>query len=340
MCLKLLDAGTPRKKKTKDSSTTLTISSAYMWEVLERLKHSQTRKSTRNNYHKIWNQFNCFMMRLDRKPDNWENRVALFCTFLIEKGTQSSTVKSYISAIKHILKADGYPWNENAVILNSLTKACRVINDKVYHRQPISKSLLEIMLFEIEHMFPKQWYLEILYKTIFCIGYYGLFRIGELAAENDEACEQNNHAIKACNVHIGKNKNKILFVLYSSKTHSKESLPQKVKIKANDKPFKQTNEHFCPFRLFTNFMSLRGNYASKNEQLFVFRDRKPVCPYNIRSTLDKCLCRLGIDHSMYSVHSLRVGRTSDLVKLGYSIEEVKRMGRWKSNAVYRYIKLW
>ena len=54
--------------------------------------------------------------------------------------------------------------------------------------------------------------------------YYRLFRIGEIS--------QSEHVIKACDVHIGTNKKKLMFVVRSSKTHSLGDKPQIVKIKA------------------------------------------------------------------------------------------------------------
>ena len=44
------------------------------------------------------------------------------------------------------------------------------------------------------------------------------------------------------------------------------------------------------------------------------------------------------DKRLYSVHSLRAGRANDLLKLGLSVETIKKLGRWKSNAVFRYLK--
>ena len=71
---------------------------------------------------------------------------------------------------------------------------------------PAYIDLLEIVMFEFERMFKTQYYLEILYKTIFLIGYYGLLRIGEMT--------MSPHTLKAKNVHIGVNKDKILLILY------------------------------------------------------------------------------------------------------------------------------
>ena len=205
-----------------------------------------------------------------------------------------------------------------------MTKACKVKNDVVYYRRPIFKSLLEILLFELERLFCKDIYLEVLYKTILSVGYYRLFRVGELAADLKSV---SNHAIKAKDVHLGKNKDKILFILHSSKTHDKESLPQKVKISANptgrQKSSKLSKSHFCPFRIFCDYMVLREGYEDPAEQLFIFRGKIPVTPHHIRSVLKTCLKRVGLNESYYDCHSLRAGRSSDLVKMGFSIDEVK-----------------
>ena len=340
----MYDHQTRGKGGSSLSSECSMISAADMWQILERLKNSQTRVSTKHNYHKIWKHFNKFLIKLDSKPPRWEARVTLFCTYLVDKGTQSSTIRSYISAIKHMLKMDGYHWSDNDLLLSSLTRACKVINDTYHQRRPITKTILEIMLFELERLFSKDLYLEVIYKAVFIVAYYGLFRIGELAA--DTGAYSSNHAVKACNVHLGKNKDKILFVLYTSKTHGKESLPQKVKISANrskqcgssQKAKKPGQSHFCPFKVFCDYMVLRGGYESAEEQLFIFRNKVPLNPSQVRLVLKTCLDRVGLNANLFDCHSFRAGRTTDLVKLGYSIEQVQRLGRWKSNAVFRYIK--
>ena len=46
----------------------------------------------------------------------------------------------------------------------------------------------------------------------------------------------------------------------------------------------------------------------------------------------------GFKDELYSVHSVRMGRACDLLKLGLSVESIKKIGRWRSNAVFRYLK--
>ena len=298
------------------------------------MKNNQTRESTTNNYLCVWRNLNKFLLNLDtRLSSSWEQKTALFGAYLVDNGVQSSTLKSYFSAIKHILKLDGYQWDDNKVLLNVLVRSCKLENDVVKTRLPIQKGLLEMLLFEINRKWfngnNQQPYLAILYQAIFSLAYYGMLRVGELS--------MSNHSIKACNIHVGSNKDKILIVLYSSKTHGRESRPQKVKISALPTNY-NTKKLICPFKTVIRYMNCRGSYIDEDEQFFIFADRSPVQPQHIRKVLRDLLTNLSLNSLLYDVHSFRIGRTSDLEKFGYSIETIKSMGRWKSNAVYRYLK--
>ena len=296
----------------------------------------KNRKTTKQTYLRIWRQFNNFLIKLDNMPKDWEDRVTLFIGFKIEQGLQSSTVKTYVSAIKRLLLDDGYQWNDTKILLGSLTQACRLVNNQVHTRLPIQCKLLELILFEVQRVYlnANQPYLMKLYVTLFSLAYYGLFRICELTKTD------SNHAVKAKDVHVAENKNKIMLILRSSKTHTKGMRPQKIKIVANsdEASGNYKNKYFCPFSLTREYMQLRGSYNSDDEQFFIFRDRSHVTAENARQVLKSMISRLGLDEQLYGFHSLRIGRTSDLIKFSYSLEQVKRMGRWKSNIVYKYIR--
>ena len=64
----------------------------------------------------------------------------------------------------------------------------------------------------------------------------------------------------------------------------------------------------------------------------------PVTPEQVHKTLKLLLCNLGLESTLYGMHSFRIGRTTDLIKFGYSVDEVKLLGRWKSNVIYKYIR--
>ena len=133
-------------------------------------------------------------------------------------------------------------------------------------------------------------------------------------------------------------------VLRSSKTHSKWEAPQLVKISgydmnANNEGFQNKNERFryCPYQILSDYMDEREVIRTNNKALLIFRDGKTVKAQNFRTFLKKMINQIGLDESNYDTHSLRLGRAMDLVKMGLSIEEIKTIGRWKSNAVYTYL---
>ena len=111
------------------SSNTSKISTTRMENILNKLKLQNKRDSTAVTYLSVWRKFNSFIIQLDKIPPTWEERIALFGAFLVQTGKQSCTIKSYYSAIKATLRDDDYAVNNDRVMLITLTKACKLVND-------------------------------------------------------------------------------------------------------------------------------------------------------------------------------------------------------------------
>ena len=176
-------------------------------------------------------------------------------------------------------------------------------------------------------------YLCTLYSAIFVSAYFGLLRIGELT--------ESQHVIKSRNVHMGQNKQKILFILTTSKTHWLDSKPQLVKISSSIKmqsTYHSANLHVCPFKLIKKFIKHRPVAESNDEQFFVFQDNSPVKPAQTRKVLKELLNEAGLNSQLYTFHGFRSGRASDLLSLNLSVETMKKLGRWRSSAVYTYLR--
>ena len=265
----------------------------------------------------------------------------LFIGFLVDQKKQSSTVKSYLSALRAILKDDDVKLNEDLLLISSLTQACSYTNDRARTRLPIQKTL-SVILKQVETHFTEmnQPYLAILHKTMFSTMYFGLLRISEVT--------KGAHPVLAKEVHIGFNKKKMLFILRTSKTHWYGNKPQLVKISSvqskhqthssQAKNVKDENYCPCPFELLQLFAQIHGPYHKDDNPFFIFADGSPIKPVHLRKCLKKVIKEAGFDEKFYDSHSLRTGRTCDLLKLGLSVETIKKIGRWKSNAVFRYLK--
>ena len=306
---------------------------AHIQQIIEKLKQEQNKPSTSNNYHSIWKKFNSFLIRLDHLPSTWEERLVLYVGYMAGSGLKSTTIKSYISAIRKVLTIDGYEWSDQKLLLNSLTRACHLINDRVRNKLPIQNGLLEMLLFELERVYEAQNYLEIMYKSLYSMAYYGLFRVGELTS--------GDHPIRAKDIHSAGNKDKFTIYLHSSKTHGRQSRPQCIKIEGNlylDGERNASSRCFDPYELTRDYLLTRGDYEHLDEPLYIFQDRSPVRPCHMRSTLKLLLSNLHLNPAFYGTHSFRSGRATDLMKYGYEMERIKYLGRWRSNAVYKYLK--
>ena len=181
-------------------------------------------------------------------------------------------------------------------------------------------------------------YLALLYTTLISTMYHGLLRVGEAAS--------GTHPVLAHDVHIGENKKKFLLILRTSKTHWKNVKPQEIKISAAPTTKKNpavcddevTCKLPCPYELLKSYSEVRGDYETDIEPFFVFSDRSPVTPQHVNKCLKRAIKKAGYDSRLYSSHSLRGGRSCDLYRLGLSINKIMKLGRWKSNTVYKYIR--
>ena len=187
-------------------STSSRLSTRDISQIVDQLQMHQHRDSTRKNYYTVWKLFNEFFIRLDVKPSAWEHHLTLFVGYLINFN-KKSTVRSYISAIKAVLKLNKIKIQEDQYLLTSLTQACKLKNDTVKNRLPISKSMLSVLLRTAKNHFDVmgQPFLSTLYSTILLTMYLGMFRVSEVTS--------GAHPVLARDVHIGKNKNKFLFIL-------------------------------------------------------------------------------------------------------------------------------
>ena len=288
--------------------------------------------STRQNNYTVWKLFNQFCLRLDSKPISWEQRLTLFVGYLVQQHRKSSTVKSYISAIRTVLLQDGFELNEERYLLTSLTTACKYVSDSFRVQLPIKKGMLNILIRTTRqhYMNVGQPFLACLYTTMLATAYYGLLRISEISSGTS-----GSHPLLAKDVHVGTIKQKILLVLRSSKTHCKESKPKSVKISSTGK----AEQDICPYGLLHQYCTIRKSVAVNEEPFFVFSDRSPVTTNQFRKMLKFVVKEVGFQNKKYGSHGLHAVQACDMFKMGLSIENIKKVGRWKSNSIYSYLKL-
>ena len=130
---------------------------------------------------------------------------------------------------------------------------------------------------------------------------------------------------------IGDNKRKMMFVLRLLKTHGKSAVPHLIKISSSKHTGNQTESKIklrqsrlpCPYQSICDYIAIRGPFYSESDQFFIFADSFTVSPNHICQCLKTALINLGFNARLYSLHSLRAGRASNMAKLGVPVETIK-----------------
>ena len=94
---------------------------------------------------------------------------------------------------------------------------------------------------------------------------------------------------------------------------------------------------FCPYNLIREYLSIRPKYGKDSEQFFIFSDKSLVTSVNFLSVLRAILEKCEVDPKLYGTHSFRAGRSVDLWKAKVPISVISKLGRWKSNVVFKYL---
>lgn len=326
------------------SSGSSRYSIEFFNSILESINQSALKPKTKKLYHTVWVSFNQFLLKFNRLPRSWEEKILLFVTHLADSGKKPSTIKSYVSAIKNKLKTDGTEIDDQRVELTAIIRAVKLKDNRIFVRLPINKRILAVILDQADVFFGNQVYLKRLYKAMLILGYFALLRVGEITS--------GDYPIKARDVRIGRNRPKLVLTIRESKTSSLGQTPHVLYIPTLSRRkeilmfggFSGMCEEFylryCPWTLVKDYAEIRpsqdlGNLA---EPFFVFRDKTPVKPEQLRVVLKTLLQMANLDHTLYSTHSLRIGRSCDLNRAGVELSELKRIGRWWSSAVENYIR--
>ena len=137
----------------------------------------------------------------------------------------------------------------------------------------------------------------------------------------------------------------LTFILHTSKTHGPGDKPQVIKITGPDSPYVRygadtKNHGICPFQMISTYLQIRKKRDDINEQFFTFSNRSPITAANLHSVLHKSLTIAGLDTNMYGSHGFHAGHAVDMLTiLNLDICAIRKIGRWRSNAVFKYLAI-
>ena len=157
-----------------------------------------------------------------------------------------------------------------------------------------------------------------LLAAVFSTMFHAFLRLGEVTA--------SPHNIRYEQVAVGASGVAITFTSFKHHLGS----PITISIKSS------SSETYCPVKLLSTYLTMRGNAPGP---LFCFPGNMAIQPSRFRALLTFALARANLASSYITPHSFRIGAATFAATQGLSSNQIQAMGRWKSNAFQKYIRI-
>jgi hypothetical protein len=281
-------------------------------------------ESTRASYTAAWNSFERHSL-LNGHP-------ALPATFLslaswiadtLDSGrAKPETVETYLIGIKNHHIENGAPTTvfEDPRIKRLLRGALRIFGAKpIRPRDEIERPLLTSMLRTLD----LNRHDHVNLRAAFTVAFAAFLRSGELTWDT---WDHNSHHLHLSRGSVQFIKNGAILLLPRSKT---DPFGKGTPIVLSPAP-----DEACPIRALKTLFS---RYPTANTTPLFNRLAGPFNQSWFVASLKDAILASGHDPSHFSGHSFRRGAANSAVAAGLSKDELKELGRWKSDAVNRYL---
>lgn len=300
------------------------VGSSLVMDTVEQLIDSSISQSTNRLYSKTWDIFSQFCGSCSPKASPLPAQVptlAAFFSLQFASGKVGSTLTTYSSPIAFVHKINGFSDPTDSFIIRKMLKGARSLTSSPDTRLPISFAMLNNLCSALPHVI-RHWYNTLLYQSMFLFAFYAFCRVGEITLSSSPSY----HTV--CISDIQFNKDLTMTVHFKHFKHSEG--------KSVDIIIHPATKSFCPVRILSRYISYRGHNPGP---LFIFSNGIPVSTSNFSSTLAKVLQFLDLPTSVYKSHSFRIGAATHAAIRGFSDQQIRIMGRWKSNAFLKYIRI-
>ncbi|CAG2205846.1 unnamed protein product [Mytilus edulis] len=255
------------------------------------------------------------------------NDLVNFIAFLSVQGLSGETISSYISGVSYHHKIQGIQDTTKFFIIGKALEGIKRIQGGKRNdiRAPITVQLLSDMISCLDKVC-KNKYEAALFSAVFSVAFFGLLRVGEITTSKSKS------VINGSNLTISdilvRRKVLELRVRWSKTDQKGKSVTLLIA---------ENGKNYCPVRLINEYLKVRP--TCNNTDLFIHYTGMPLTRYQFSSILEKALHFLHISKGHFRSHSFRIGGATELARQGVSEEVIMRLGKWKSHAYSRYIRL-
>jgi site-specific recombinase XerD len=247
--------------------------------------------------------------------------IALFVSHMHNQRYAASTIETYGSAIGYVHKLHGLPDPTDNFLVRKAIVGAKKEGNMPDIRLPITFPLLEKLVDALAYSAASS-FQRVLFTSMYLLAFAAFLRVGEMALSNNNT----ENILKWDNLQFNQETGGIRIIFRHYK-HSKGRQKILEIRKLNRK---------CPVKALKDYLELRG---SEPGYLFMWPSHKPVTREEFCKGLKAALNFCGLDPSVYTSHSFRIGATCNALSTGHSDAQIREMGRWHSDAFKRYVRL-
>lgn len=296
---------------------------------MSRLLMASSTSNTHKTYRTGWRAFCSFKHhRFDSNIPASSEDVRHFIAWLSLQRMAPSTIATYVAGVGYFHKIRSWPDPTQDFLVTKLIAGCRRDNSTNDNRWPITLPVLTRMLQALPHACNGQ-YEVVLFRAVMLCAFFGFMRIGEFAAISKYHIQNTLLLTSDVEFQDLGNANASVLVSFRHTKTNQTGPPQVIRLVCS------ANASICPVRALSAFVQVRPTCSGS---FFCHFGGQALTQYQFNATLKRVLSFLGLAACPIRAHSFRIGAATTASILGIPLEQIKAMGRWRSEAVQLYIR--
>ena len=256
------------------------------------------------------------------------SEVAQFVAFLSIRGLAPATIASYLSGLAFWLQVNGFPRFTDDFLVRKLLAGVRRGGKSCDGRKPILWPSLKLILGALPQVCSTS-FEAVLFKSAFALAFFAFLRVGEVVCGREGRHTLKTSGLRWTNLHSSRGTSEAMLVTLDSSKSDQFGRGCSILLSKSD------SFAFCPVALLEAYWRVR---PPGKGCLFVHFDGRPVTRRQFSVVLARAIEFIG-EKGPVSSHSFRIGAATWAAMAGFSGEQIKVWGRWKSSCYQRYIRL-
>ena len=238
-----------------------------------------------------------------------------------------STVNTYISALGYSHKLLSLADPTKIFYILQMLKGYGKLGFRLDSRLPVTLPILSRLLMAASRCITAQ-HDQCQFQAMCALAFFAFLRIGEITSTS----KRGNIALSL---------NQLTKLLRDGEVIGFKLTFTDYKHNYNQRPFsmvisRQPSPMPCPVQNLCSYLAHRGNSSGP---IFMTREGRAVPRNLFISNLNNCLKFCDLNPSFYKAHSFRIGAASFAAEQGLSDAQIRLLGRWKTNAFQKYIRV-